>query len=319
MDTYHKSDKISLSSAFCLTCFALIVFMCCNMCSSHRQLKETQEIIINSHREHIKKVESYIEDYQTLLENEYNKISINSLKILDSLTHHTKNKQKIIAKDFYQGILASIKAKYINDELTIKQQFDIANKELLLNQNNLNKLLELHYAELSNQQKTLTTWATVLSIIFLTFGFFAIFKIEESKKEAQRHLKNIEKKCKKTSDDLTEVNSSIFKNIQDSNKAISSLNQKEILIDNLIASLSDQENGIHSKVTRIMSECENLDKLIDKYTDSMNDKYQQRLNSTIENGNKVIQRINDDYEELVQKFRELEKNVKKENRDEKTI
>ena len=303
-----KSNKLSLSSGFCLTCFALIVFMCCNMCSSHKQLKQTQGIIINSHRDHIKKVESYIKDYQTLLEDEYSKISFNSLKILDSLTHLPKNKQKVIAKDFYQGIIASMNSNYLNDASTIKQQFDIAYKELLLNQNNLDKLLELHYAELSNQQRSLTTWATVLSIIFLTFGFFAIFKIEESKKEANKLLHNIDRKCKVALEDLTKVDSEIFRNIQNSNNAISSLSKKETELEKIITSLNEKDTDISIKISNILEGCNSLEEHINRYTSTMNDRYQLRLNTTIDQGNKIIKEMKDKFDLLVKEFEEIKTN-----------
>ena len=167
MDNNRK--KLNLSTGFCIasTLFMLVLFGI--MLLSHRRYISTQEAIKYSHTTHIKSVESYILNFNNLIEDEYGKIVVNTTKILDSLNNVPKRKQGVIEKDFYAGIISSIKANSLTDASTFNHQFNLAQKELLLNQQNLERLLELHYAELDNQQMTLTIWAAVLSIIFLTF------------------------------------------------------------------------------------------------------------------------------------------------------
>lgn len=299
-----KKIKVSLSGGFCVASILFVLTILGIMYLSHRKYMSTQNAIKDSHRTHIQRIESYVSDFNSLIEDEYGKIIVTTTKIIDSLNNVPRKRQHVIEKDFYTGIIATIKSNSLNDVSTFNHQLNLAQKELLLNQQNLERLLELHYAELDNQQITLTIWAAVLSIIFLTFGFFAIFKIEETKKEAKAYLDDTENKCKEISNKLTDVNSKIFQNIQTSNDAQASLSQKEKEITDLITSLSKGENDVKNKIAGILKECDNLEDLINNHTKSMNEGYQLRLNSTIEQGTKIIQQMKDKFDALAQKHEE---------------
>lgn len=45
------------------------------------------------------------------------------------------------------------------------------------------KMLELHLNKIEHEYTNITVWASVLTIIFLVFSFFSLFKIEQSRKE----------------------------------------------------------------------------------------------------------------------------------------
>lgn len=61
-------------------------------------------------------------------------------------------------------------------------------------------MLSLHIDKIDNDYSIVGIWGAVLSIIFLTFGFFAIFKIEESRAEANKVLTDVRQK----GNDITE-------------------------------------------------------------------------------------------------------------------
>lgn len=47
------------------------------------------------------------------------------------------------------------------------------------------KMLELHLGKIEHEYTNITIWAAVLTIVFLVFSFFSLFKIEQSRKEIE--------------------------------------------------------------------------------------------------------------------------------------
>ena len=46
-------------------------------------------------------------------------------------------------------------------------------------------MLELHLDKIEHEYTNITIWAAVLTIVFLVFSFFSLFKIEQSRKEIE--------------------------------------------------------------------------------------------------------------------------------------
>lgn len=293
-----KQKKLTLSLGFCIasTLFALVLFGI--MFLSHRKYIKTQESIKYSHTTHIQSVESYIEDFNKLIEDEYEQVVVNTTRILDSLNNVPRKKQGVIEKDFYAGIISSIKANSLTEASTFNHQFNLAQKELLLNQQNLERLLELHYAELDNQQMTLTIWAAVLSIIFLTFGFFAIFKIEESKKEAQDHLKITETKCNEIIGQIESNNTDLQAKLTRLDNSSTSYDKKVEEINTLLNALKTSEEIIKQRTEDIVQGYDNIDSKLQDALNKIDKEYRLRFEQKEQSLNKII-------EELMKRFNDI--------------
>lgn len=293
-----KQKKLTLSLGFCMasTLFALVLFGI--MFLSHRKYIKTQESIKYSHATHIQSVESYIEDFNKLIEDEYEQIVVNTTRILDSLNNVPRKKQGVIEKDFYAGIISSIKANSLTEASTFNHQFNLAQKELLLNQQNLERLLELHYAELDNQQMTLTIWAAVLSIIFLTFGFFAIFKIEESKKEAQDHLTITETKCNEIIGQIESNNTDLQAKLTRLDNSSTSYDKKVEEINTLLNALKTSEEIIKQRTEDIVQGYDNIDSKLQDALNKIDKEYRLRFEQKEQSLNKII-------EELMKRFNDI--------------
>ena len=293
-----KQKKLTLSLGFCIasTLFALVLFGI--MFLSHRKYIKTQESIKYSHTTHIQSVESYIEDFNKLIEDEYEQVVVNTTRILDSLNNVPRKKQGVIEKDFYAGIISSIKANSLTEASTFNHQFNLAQKELLLNQQNLERLLELHYAELDNQQMTLTIWAAVLSIIFLTFGFFAIFKIEESKKEAQDHLKITETKCNEIIGQIESNNTDLQAKLTRLDNSSTSYDKKVEEINTLLNALKTSEENIKQRTEDIVQGYDNIDSKLQDALNKIDKEYRLRFEQKEQSLDKII-------EELMKRFNDI--------------
>lgn len=233
-----------------------------------------------------------------MIEDEYEQIVVNTTRILDSLNNVPRKKQRVIEKDFYAGIISSIKANSLTEASTFNHQFNLAQKELLLNQQNLERLLELHYAELDNQQMTLTIWAAVLSIIFLTFGFFAIFKIEESKKEAQDHLKTTETKCNEIIGQIESNNIDLQAKLTRLDNSSTSYDKKVEEINTLLNALKTSEENIKQRTEDIVQGYDNIDSKLQEALNKIDKEYRLRFEQKEQSLNKII-------EELMKRFNDI--------------
>jgi myosin heavy subunit len=124
-------------------------------------------------------------------------------------------------------VLSSDSDKIINAPVLLSQlQKDSAvfKREILLSQEEMSNLVEMHIDKIENDYAQIGIWGGVLSVIFIIFGFFAIFKIEESKSEAKDVLnevkelgRNASKEVEKLQNQATNLDSSLTKIRQDSN------------------------------------------------------------------------------------------------------
>ena len=69
----------------------------------------------------------------------------------------------------------------------------------------MNCLISLHIDKIENDYAQIGIWGGILSVIFIIFGFFAIFKIEETKTEAKTLLNDIEEQGKKVSNKINNL------------------------------------------------------------------------------------------------------------------
>ena len=170
--------------------FFILILLVSYLCHSTKTLTESQERIITEHVRHIAKVDSLFFDLKEV-------------------------------------VLSSDSDKIINAPVLLSQlQKDSAvfKREILLSQEEMSNLVEMHIDKIENDYAQIGIWGGVLSVIFIIFGFFAIFKIEESKSEAKDVLnevkelgRNASKEVEKLQNQATNLDSSLTKIRQDSN------------------------------------------------------------------------------------------------------
>ena len=129
---------------FCGIIGLTLILLIGYLCYSIKTLAKSQEKIVTEHVRHIAKVDSLIfEMKEVILSNDSGRI-VNAPALLSQL-------QK--------------------DSALFK-------REILLSQEEMNNLVELHIDKIENDYAQIGIWGGVLSVIFIIFGFFAIFKIE---------------------------------------------------------------------------------------------------------------------------------------------
>lgn len=139
---------------FCGCFIATLIILVSYLCYSIITFKNSQERIVTEHLEHLANADSIFCDI----------------------------KKVILSTD--SGTIANapvLLAQLQNDSALMR-------REIMLSQEEKMNLVALHIDKIDNDYSQIGIWGGILSIIFLIFGFFAIFKIEETKAEAKNTL-----------------------------------------------------------------------------------------------------------------------------------
>lgn len=255
-----KQHKITLY-LFC-SCFivTLIIFVS-YLCYSITTFKNSQERIVTEHLEHLAKADSIFYDI----------------------------KKVILSND--SGTIANAPV------LLAQLQCDSAlmRREIMLSQEEKMNLVALHIDKIDNDYSQIGIWGGILSIIFLIFGFFAIFKIEETKAEAKNTLEEVKTQGEEAIAETKELQMQAGQ----LNDLFNSNIQKNRELDELIATINTEHSQAQQTLERIkelLEEVETKNKQYDSSIKQMNDLMGQ-LGQLIDGLNKVTNNGNEtDYE-----------------------
>lgn len=158
---------------FCGTFIATLLIFIGYLWHSSETFKESQIRIVNEHIKHIEKIDSIFYDMKTVVLSNDSGTIVNAPALLSQL-------QKDSA---------------------------LFRREILLSQAEVHNLVALHIDKMDNNYSQIGIWGGLLSVIFLIFGFFAIFKIEETKTEAKNVLDDVTKQKKIALAEINELQS----------------------------------------------------------------------------------------------------------------
>lgn len=136
-----------------------------------KALKESQEKIVSSHVTHIAKVDSIFYDMKDVILSTDSGTIVNAPALLSQLQRDSA----------------------------------LFRREILLSQEEMHHLVSLHLTKIDTNYDQIGVWFGIASVVFLVFGFFGIFKIEESKREANNVLEEVKQKGIKATDDVDKV------------------------------------------------------------------------------------------------------------------
>lgn len=142
-----------------------------------RNLNSSQERIKNCYIEHIEKVDSL---YCGL--NSCNK-SILSRYMQDTVYN---NQMDLLYRE-YQRIVKEDSLRLCNERLLVETQ--------------TKAMIDLHLNKVEHEYSNLTIWAAILTILFLVFSFYSIFKMDELIQRGNEGVKDI-RSLKKSSEDI---------------------------------------------------------------------------------------------------------------------
>lgn len=208
---------------FCFCGCIIIVFLSLIAYLWHTSnvLKNSQDKIINEHIYHIATVDSIFNELKTaILSND--SVMIENAPLLFS---------------------------------QLQKDSVLLRRELLLSQEEESNLVELHIDKIDNDYSQIGLWAGILSIIFLIFGFFAIFKIEETKINAQNILDDVREQEQKVKNEIKELETqaiqvnNTYKDIKQGNEAV--ISDYRNSLEKIIANTKTHNTQAIEKIKRI--------------------------------------------------------------------
>lgn len=145
-----------------------------------KALKESQEKIVSSHVTHIAKVDSIFYDMKDVILSTDSGTIVNAPALLPQLQRDSA----------------------------------LFRREILLSQEEMHHLVSLHLTKIDTNYDQIGVWFGIASVVFLVFGFFGIFKIEENKREANNVLEEVKQKGIKATEDVDKVQTQAAKAAQ---------------------------------------------------------------------------------------------------------
>lgn len=226
---HHTSSESALpkyGTLFLIILSLLIVGFIGLLICSHREFVKSQDSVKNCYVEHITKADSL---YLSILH--YNKDvvfgiqKISDATLADSLIraslanarHLSKaqsNNLEVIIRSHFKEI-ESLHEKYgkklSRDSLRLSVERDLLNGQT-------KTMIDLHLNKIEHEYSNITLWAAVLTILFLVFSFYSVFKADELIKQGTDGLKEIRRiktQGEQTVEELTAKGEKILTNTEE--------------------------------------------------------------------------------------------------------
>lgn len=242
---------------FCGCFIATLIILVSYLCYSITTFKNSQERIVTEHLEHLANVDSIFYDI----------------------------KKVILSTD--SGTIANapvLLAQLQNDSALMR-------REIMLSQEEKMNLVALHIDKIDNDYSQIGIWGGILSIIFLIFGFFAIFKIEETKAEAKSTLEDVKNQKEKASAEIKELQEQAAQ----VNESYNSIRQSsETFIADNTQVFNELITTINTDHSQAQESLERINKLLVE-VESKNKQYDlsiQQMNSLMGQLGQLIDRLN---------------------------
>lgn len=174
-DTSYSRLFLVVVSVFCL---AFIVYLL----SAYSALKSSQEGIIESYVNHIYKADSL---YQHI--SLYNMAVIDEIKgINEALLSDSLNVSGVLTDAQNHNLLSAIVQRIENiDHLREMHKMELLQDSLRLKtervllEGQVKNMVDLHLDKIEHEYISITLWAAILTILFLVFSFYSIYKMDE--------------------------------------------------------------------------------------------------------------------------------------------
>lgn len=241
-------DNKSIVRWFCGCFIATIIILVGYLCFSITTFKNSQDRIVSEHLKHISNVDSVFYDIKKAI------LSNDSISIVNA-----------------PALLSQLQ----NDSVLLR-------REILLSHAEESNLVAPHIDKIDNDYSQIGIWGGLLSIIFLIFGFFAIFKIGETKADAKKTLEDVKDQKEKASAEIRELQEQAsqlnesYNAIRQSNETFIADNAKVFndLIGSIHAEHSHSQDGLE-KINKLLVEVESKNKQYELSIKQMSDLMEQ--------------------------------------------
>lgn len=176
------------------TVFFIIAFICSTItilafCRSTNLLHESQRKIVENQTAHINKIDTVFSTIQarTSKSFELNNEKLQKL-ITDSLLKKTPkldSSQKLEVAKYVKIIISTSATELAYNDWIKELNTTLPQKEIAQIQLESKSLIELEFNKIQNEYDTLALWGGILTIVFLIFSFYSLFKTDDLMKQGR--------------------------------------------------------------------------------------------------------------------------------------
>lgn len=263
-----------------LTIFSIAfgIFLCCanqEFCHSQKEMKE-------SYVKHIRLADSlYFDMVAYNKEFSFRSNELDAKILTDSMIKMAMIPNSGLSESQYKNLATIVSSHFENlQKLHIQYGEKLLHDSILLSaerqvlEGQTKTMLDLHLNKIEHEYSNITMWAAVLTILFLVFSFYSIFKMDELIQQGNQGIRDI----RQLYNDGSNMISSITK---DGNKALTDLTDK------MRNQINEHQQILNATITKTTNE-----------TNNMNEQIRQANNNLAESLNS-LDNIKEDYMKAV--------------------
>ena len=292
MATSYGKFFLSVTGLFCCL---FIGYLCYSSYTLNLSQKRIKDYYIN----HINKTDSLcfsISAYNTALIENIQKA--NNALLADSLIKYTLGSKQKLSENQYKD-LSTIISNYYNQSIKIQEQHQSKlsrdslqfNAERTLLEGQTKAMIDLHLTKIDHEYNNITMWAAILTILFLVFSFYSIFKMDELIQQGREGVKDIKRLKKEGDDSIAYIkaknNEQITKLKEDTEQIIKEHREK---LEGISSNFSVQQNDLYRRADEYLNGLrrnsdEQSQKILSEYYNILQEQsktYTQKINEKTE-------------------------------------
>ena len=212
---YHKAMQTKYGVLFLWTLVGFVVVFIGYLVWSHCSLKQSQEQIRKDYIAHIQIADSlyihWTEYNNAVIQNSQ---KVNSAMLADSIIKLTLSNRYRLSRNQYNSLISVLNSHFAKMD-SLHKQYDgkllrdslRLNTERELLEGQTQTMLELHLNKIEHEYSNITMWGAALTILFLVFSFYSIYKMDEliqQGNEGINEIRRIKKKGEETIEEMEE-------------------------------------------------------------------------------------------------------------------
>ena len=160
---------------------------------SNAQFRKSRKELAEALDTHIVHTKGLLEASQGMYANHQECVTEGLYDILDSLSRQPVKNQKMITSALKSCLVEIKNLEGVVDNSEMRHEFDMMKNDIEVTLEYLNSHVQLHIDKMNNTVSTLELWAAVLTIIFLVFSFYSLYKVDELVKQGREGVNDITK------------------------------------------------------------------------------------------------------------------------------
>lgn len=246
------------SACYCAVIFLITIlfgaFLWCsnsNLKKSQSQIISTFELVRNQTEDNVR---AFISDSESHRENMQVCVD-KQLRLIGEVCRNNPDSSAFMIAGLYAKLNADINELRIQNEAVSRIAIDSLSRkyEALINYQVTEKMLDLHLSQVEHEYTSITIWAAVLTIIFLIFSFYSLFKIEQSREEIRQLTIRGKETSEYIASQLQYQNNSINNQVQ---TAVSNLSGLKEEYESKIEELNSRLQAINVKESSVQPKME---------------------------------------------------------------